>query len=191
MKKTAVIFPGIGYHTDKPLLYYSRKIAAAQGYDVIEVPYGKFPKGVKGSKEKMEKSFFSALEQAEQILRDVDFSENDDILFISKSVGTAVAAAYAEKYVLHTRNVYYTPVEPSFQFMKQPGIVFTGTEDPWVTFDAVEQGCWEGRFPLYVTEDGNHSLETGDVRRDLENLQKIMGITEEYIRSGQRVTEKA
>ena len=55
MKKTAVIFPGIGYHTDKPLLYYSRKIAASQGYDVIEVPYGKFPKGVKGSKEKMEK----------------------------------------------------------------------------------------------------------------------------------------
>lgn len=191
MKKTAVIFPGIGYHTDKPLLYYSRKIAAAQGYDVIEVPYGKFPKGVKGSKEKMEKSFFSALEQAEQILNDVDFSGNDDILFISKSVGTAVAAAYAEKHGLYTRNVYYTPVEPSFQFMKQPGIVFTGTADPWVAFDAVEQGCRNGGFPLYVTEDGNHSLETGDVRRDLENLQKIMGITEEYIRSGQRMIEKA
>ena len=191
MKKTAVIFPGIGYHTDKPLLYYSRKIAASQGYNVIEVPYGKFPKGVKGSKEKMEKSFFSALEQAEQILRDVDFSGNEDILFISKSVGTAVAAAYAEKYGLNTRNIYYTPVEPSFQFMKQPGIVFTGTADPWVTFDAVEQGCREGGFALYVTEGGNHSLETGDVRRDLENLQKIMGITEEYIRSGQMVTEKA
>lgn len=191
MKKTAVIFPGIGYHTDKPLLYYSRKIAAAQGYDVIEVPYGKFPKGVKGSKEKMEKSFFSALEQAEQILNDVDFSGNDDILFISKSVGTAVAAAYAEKHGLHTRNVYYTPVEPSFQFMKQPGIVFTGTADPWVAFDAVEQGCRNGGFPLYVTEYGNHSLETGDVRRDLENLQKVMGITEEYIRSGQRMIEKA
>ena len=41
MKKTAVIFPGIGYHTDKPLLYYSRKIAASQGYNVIEVPYGR------------------------------------------------------------------------------------------------------------------------------------------------------
>ena len=110
MKKTAVIFPGIGFHTDKPLLYYSRKIAAAQGYDVIAIPYGKFPKGVKGSKEKMEKSFFSALEQAEQILKDVAFSEIDDILFISKSVGSAVACAYAENSGLHTRSVYYTPV---------------------------------------------------------------------------------
>ena len=28
MKKLAVIFPGVGYHTDKPLLYYSKKIAS-------------------------------------------------------------------------------------------------------------------------------------------------------------------
>ena len=25
--KLAVIFPGIGYHTDKPLLYYGKKLA--------------------------------------------------------------------------------------------------------------------------------------------------------------------
>lgn len=25
-KKICVVFPGIGYHTDKPLLYYSKKI---------------------------------------------------------------------------------------------------------------------------------------------------------------------
>lgn len=45
MKKAAVLFPGIGYHTDKPLLYYSKKIAAELGYEIIEVPYGKFRKG--------------------------------------------------------------------------------------------------------------------------------------------------
>ena len=26
-KKIAVLFPGVGYHTDKPLLYYSKKLA--------------------------------------------------------------------------------------------------------------------------------------------------------------------
>ena len=31
--KLVVCFPGIGYHCDKPLLYYSRKLAAAAGYD--------------------------------------------------------------------------------------------------------------------------------------------------------------
>ena len=181
MKKLAVIFPGVGYHTDKPLLYYSRKIASQNGYEIVEVPYGKFPKGVKGSREKMEKAFFSAVEQTEEILKDVDFSAYGDILFISKSVGTAVSSAYAGKHHLKTRNIYYTPVEASFQFMTQPGIAFTGTKDSWVDHEAIKEGCEKGRFPLYIIEGANHSLETGDVMTDLENLQKIMQITEKYI----------
>ena len=31
-KKLAVFFPGTGYHKDKPLFYYSRKIAVKQGF---------------------------------------------------------------------------------------------------------------------------------------------------------------
>lgn len=34
MKKIAVLFPGIGYTCDKPLLYYSAKLAAEKGYEV-------------------------------------------------------------------------------------------------------------------------------------------------------------
>ena len=34
MGKLAVIFPGIGYTADKPLLYYSRRIAANLGYEI-------------------------------------------------------------------------------------------------------------------------------------------------------------
>ena len=182
MKKLAVIFPGVGYHVDKPLLYYSKKIASNNGYEIIEVLYGKFPKGVKGSEEKMKKAFLSAVEQAEEILADVDFDKWDDILFISKSVGTAVSSAYAQKHHLKTRNIYYTPVEASFQFMTQPGIVFTGTADTWVTHSAVKEGCERGKFPLYVIDEANHSLETGDTGRDLENLREIMRVTEEYIK---------
>ena len=40
LKKAAVVFPGIGYHTDKPLLYYGKKLAAARGYEIVDVPYG-------------------------------------------------------------------------------------------------------------------------------------------------------
>lgn len=181
MKKLAVIFPGVGYHADKPLLYYSKKIAAHYGYETVEVAYGKLPKKVKGSKEKMEKTFRIALGRAEDILKNVDFSEYDDILFISKSVGTVVASAYAGMHHLKTRNVYYTPVEASFQFMTQPGIVFTGTADTWVSHKAIRDLCEKGGFPMYVTEDGNHSLETGDVQKDLENLLAIMRTTEGYI----------
>ena len=42
-KKLAVFFPGIGYTTDKPLLYYSRKIASEQEYEIKLLPYKGFP----------------------------------------------------------------------------------------------------------------------------------------------------
>lgn len=179
--KLAVIFPGIGYHVDKPLLYYSRKLAQEQGYEVVDVPYGNFPKGVKGSKEKMEEAFRCAMEQAEEILKEIDFSQYEDILLISKSVGTAVASAYAEKHGLKTRNVYYTPVGESFRFMEQSGIVFHGTSDSWVETELVKAECSRRGYPLYLTERGNHSLETGDALKDLVELQHIMEITKAYI----------
>ena len=42
---------------------------------------------------------------------------------------------------------------------------------------AREQG-----IDLHVYEGGNHSLETGDVERDLETLQSVMRVTGEYLR---------
>ena len=36
-KRLAVIFPGIGYHCDKPILYYSRKLAKEQEYYTIAI----------------------------------------------------------------------------------------------------------------------------------------------------------
>ena len=61
MKKIAVIFPGIGYHCDKPLLYYGKRLAARHGYEIREVPYGNFEPGIKGNPEKMQRAFRQAL----------------------------------------------------------------------------------------------------------------------------------
>ena len=87
----AVLFPGIGYTCDKPLLYYSEKLVRERGYEVVRVPYGGFPPNVKGDAAKMYQCFVSAREQTEDILASVDWSKYTDILFFSKSVGTVVA----------------------------------------------------------------------------------------------------
>ena len=183
--KLAVISPGIGYHTDKPLLYYGKNATAALGYEIAEAPYGNFEKNIKGSAEKMEKAFYSARSQAETLLKAVDYDRYDRIVFISKSVGTAVAASYAHDHHIQAEHVYYTPVKASFQFMKtyeeQKGIVFHGTADPWVETADVVKGCRERNLPLYITEGGNHSLETGDVLKDIQNLREIMEKTTEFL----------
>lgn len=183
MKKLAVVFPGIGYHGDKPLLYYSKKIAAGYGFEVIEVPYGNFPKDVKGSAEKMEQAFKIALEQSGEILKDVAFEQYDRLLFLSKSIGTAVAAAFGEGRGLRSANIYYTPVEASLRIMSQPGIVFHGTSDSWAETEPLLRMCREKNYEVHLIENGNHSLETGNVLHDLENMGSIMAATDEYIRS--------
>ncbi len=71
MKKIAVLFPGIGYNCDRPLLYYTGKLALLYGYELKKAEYGGFEAGIKGNREKMEKAFYSALSQTEKILADV------------------------------------------------------------------------------------------------------------------------
>ena len=199
--KLAVLFPGIGYTCDKPLLYYAGKLAQGLGYELKRVEYGNFPAGIKGNREKMKAAFESALTQTEEILKNVDFSQYEDILFISKSVGTVVAACYRQKYHIACRSISFTPLEETFMFIEAHdivptdtmprecasagGIMFHGTKDPWVRDSSlIRKGCERIGQPLYITENGNHSLETGNVAVDIANLQKIMEQVEAYIKSG-------
>ena len=47
MQKIVLLFPGVGYHTDKPLLFYGRKLAQNYGYEtVIHISYGGFKGGI-------------------------------------------------------------------------------------------------------------------------------------------------
>lgn len=174
MKKIAVIFPGVGYHTDKPLLFYSKKLAKQAGYELVEVPYKDLFKNATDPDKKLEAAFHSAFAQTEELLKDVSFGECEDVLFISKSIGTVVASAYAQKYGLEVEHILYTPVEATFSFAPKNGIVFHGTADPMADTDMVKRCCQERRLPLYLVKNGNHSLETGDVLRDLEILKTVI-----------------
>ena len=180
----AVFFPGIGYHTDKPLLYYGKKLATGYGCEIMEMSYGELPTHIKGNHEKMMAAFEKGLSHVTKLLEQVDFSRYEKVLFVSKSIGTAVAAAYAMKNRIDALHIYYTPVEESFQAIGTEGVVFHGTADPWARTDVIRQACEERGLPLYLTEGANHSLETGNVQEDLKNLEEIMRVSEEYIRRG-------
>ncbi len=185
MKKLAVFFPGIGYTVDKPLLYYSRKIALELGYEVRPLPYAGFPGKVRGDKNKMAECFRIALEQSREMLSETDLSICDDILFIGKSIGTAVAAdlASGSPAVEHIRFIFYTPLEDLFTFPFGDAVVFTGTDDPWVggRESRIEALCRERNIPCFVVPEANHSLETANPFKDIENLRFIMKETEAFI----------
>ena len=100
MKKLAVLFPGIGYHVDKPLLYYGAKLAKQYDFEIVEVKYGEFPENIQGSKEKIQEAVWRGIIFAENSLKEVRFEKYDEVVFISKSIGTAIAVEFAKKYAI-------------------------------------------------------------------------------------------
>ena len=180
--KLVVCFPGIGYHCDKPLLYYSRKLAAAAGYDhEIALNYTYRKAGLRGNDAALREAFDTLYVQAETQLATVDWTEYDDVLFLSKSIGTAVAAAYARRNDVVCRHALYTPLALTFEFVPQKAIAFLGTADPWSDVDAVAARSRANGTPLHLYAGANHSLETADVLGNLDVLRDVMQKTQAFV----------
>lgn len=181
--KLCVLFPGVGYTIDKPLLYFSQELAKSRGYEVRSVEYQDLPniKGLADSDETKIQAFNMAIQQSEECLSDINWKDCTDIIFVGKSIGTIVAAALAEKlsYDGSIRFVYFTPLSFTFKYAKPAsGPVFTGTADPWVDHAEIIKKAAELNLPCYTYENANHSLITGDVTRDIEILKEVFEIVE-------------
>ncbi len=186
MKRLAVIFPGIGYTADKPLLYYSRRLAEELGYEIRIMNYQGFPPKIMGDRKLMEESYLIAFNQTQEMLSGIALAEYEDILFIGKSIGTIVAAKIASESSEkdRIRLILYTPLPETFACSFGESLVFTGAEDPWVgkknspIFDI----CKDKRIPCFLIKQGNHSLESNDTMTDLKELFGIMKETERFLR---------
>ena len=174
MKKLCVLFPGIGYHCDKPLLYYSAKLARARGYEVIALRYSGFPDGAKGNDEKMRLAAAHALKQSEQQLENVRFGDYGRVVFIGKSIGTAACLEYKALHGADACGILFTPLEFTLSYDAAGFIAFHGTADPWADTEKIKRLCDEHAVPLYITDNANHSLETGDPLADINTLSGIM-----------------
>ena len=182
MKKLAVIFPGIGYHADKPLLYYAKKIAGQHGYEIVEVGFQNLDKKALQDRKTMLQAFSVAVEQAEKQLEEVDFAAYGEIIFVSKSIGTVAASVYAARNRIPARQVYFTPLEQTFSLVEEGnGLVFFGTKDPFIQTETIESLCVDKKLYYRKIESANHSLETGDLQTDLKNMVDILEETENFL----------
>ena len=190
MKKLAVFFPGVGYTPDKPLLYYSRDLMAALGYEEIVLRYSGFPEKKPGDANNAALAYQIALSQSEEQLAETDFGAYDDIVFIAKSIGTAAAVEIASKSPFREkiRLILYTPLVETFSVPFGEAVVFTGTKDPWVgkKDSQIPTLCAERKIPCHIIEGGNHSLETDDVYENMKILQGVIHTTEEFVRDMER-----
>lgn len=61
---------------------------------------------------------------------------------------------------------------------------FGVTADPWAETGSIIDACQEQEIPLYLTEGANHSLETGDVLKDVQILKETMSRIDTFMREG-------
>ncbi len=179
--KLCVLFPGIGYHCEKPLLYYSSRLAKSKGYEVLALRFSDFPEGAKGNAEKMRTAAEHALRQSEEQLADIDFSRYEETVLIGKSIGTKAALAYREKYGISAKAVLLTPIEMTFEHDTGGCVAFHGTSDQWAATAEIERLCEQHKVPLFEYKRANHSVETDDVFLNIQYLRDIMEKTGRFI----------
>lgn len=187
--KLAIIFPGLGYGPGRPLLYYAGKLAREAGYNLVTVSYGELPRVERPSPGKpldtgkLEECFVLALERATAQLNRAE-ADCSGILLISKSIGTAVGASWAASRGLVPRQILYTPVARTFDFLLARSIAFHGTADPWLGNGECDAGCRSAGVPLYTFEGANHSLECTDVQESIRTLTRAMHLTADFLSQG-------
>ena len=180
-KKLAIILPGIGYHKDKPLLYYATKLVAQLGYEVIHISYEDMPTKIQGDASMMCRTTEIAFAQTEKQLSDMDFSAYTEVLFIGKSIGTVAAAKYVSDYRINAKQLWYTPVEATFSFDSQNVLAFIGDADPWSDLDVIREKVSKMEVSLYNYPGCNHSLECENVEQNLYVLQDVMARSQAFI----------
>ncbi len=183
MGKIAVVFPGIGYHKDKPLLYYSTKLAREAGYQPAYIDFSTIPwdKSDLSDPGRMKDLFTQAMENAEKTFSGISVTDGDELLFISKSIGTVVSACYAARKGIKASQIYFSPVEAFGQFAPDHGLAFYGDNDPLADHTKIEEICATKKIEAHRIPGGNHSLETGDTEKDLKSLSEIMGLIKAFI----------
>ena len=170
-KKLAVIIPGIGYTKDKPILYYSSKLLRESGYEILNVLFSGMPENIMKDDSLKLLAVKLAYEQMTEQLSDVKFSEYEEVVFVGKSLGTIAAAKYVLDNGVTAKQIWYTPLEKTFSYNSKNVLAFIGNADPWSDIDVIRAEADRLGISLVEYDDCNHSLESGDILRDITTLE--------------------
>ncbi|MBO4395304.1 MAG: GNAT family N-acetyltransferase [Eubacterium sp.] len=169
-----LLFPGVRYSVDCPLLYYTRVSYSYAGYDIVPID----DYGVRDSDDL---TAFSeqAVKALSKRLSDISFDDYERVVFAEKSVGTVIGPMLEEALSLNNVNhIIYTPLDATFAFFK-PGRriigVAAGTDDKHIEMKALRSACKKLSIPLVEIKNTGHRLEGGkDVTKDIGNVAQVI-----------------
>lgn len=176
-KKMVMLFPGVRYSVDCPLLYYPGMKYERLGYEKLEIREYEV-EGLDGLEH-----LKAYAEQAEKnVLRQVagiEFSKYEEIVFVEKSIGTVIGMWLEDELGLnHVTHIALTPINETLPFLtenRKITYMVTGTEDAMVNAEQLRAICKKNGFPLSEIGGAGHRLETsGSMRENINILLQVV-----------------
>ncbi|MDD6770315.1 hypothetical protein [Inconstantimicrobium porci] len=178
----AVIFPGIAYTCQERLLIECANKYKTIGYDVVNINFS----SVEFDMNKTLKYNFNLTKDIilNQI-KDIDFDKYEDVVFLSKSIGTSCAAWLEDYLNINVRQFFLTPIPLCLEYLKNTENVMAmviGTKDKFIDFKEVESFCKRNNIKCLIFKDVGHSLKykVDDGETEKLNERVVETVTRRY-----------
>lgn len=166
-----VCFPGTGFTCKEALFERIASDFSARGYEIVRLDFSHIPFR---EIETLEEAVALAQRAVKRQLLHVLFSDYTDVVFVSKSLGTILAAQYERDNELTPRHVYLTPLNKTLMLVRPESRVIAmvlGTQDRFLTGRALMSFCEPRNITCCLIEGVNHSLKDD---LDAARTQKII-----------------
>lgn len=174
MKKLVIIFPGAGYGLDCPLLYYADFVYETKGFDRVHMNYQSILSNAELS---IENKLVKVREYVLEQVKDVNFEVYDEIVFLSKSIGSVEAGILAERLGIKVTQVFITPIEEAISYCDKDSYVVVGTRDK--AYQIYKEHCDTNKIEALYINDADHSLEIeGQPYQSIDVLKNVMKFIE-------------
>ena len=166
-RKIVVSFPG-ARGCEIPLLYFGAQHFEELGYEKRFLSYPR----------NREITLENVLSNALDLLRDLDWSKYEDIVFVSKSLGTVVSCMVKEILNIPARLILFTPLEETLPYIRKENaviLVAMGDQDHYLDASRVTKLCEKEGIRCHIEPGIGHRMEAEkDLRRNLEIVNRVI-----------------
>ncbi|WP_422657604.1 alpha/beta hydrolase [Paenibacillus sp. EC2-1] len=175
--KLVVLFPGKNYPCDKPILHFAGTSAIQSGYDLMVLEYG-----YQAARDNLDMSeLHRVIEESHESVQRI-ISKYEQVIFISKSIGTIVAGEVHEKLDIPIRHIFLTPIKDTIPYInKFNGLVVYGTKDEVFNSEFAKHIHVDEVREVIEIPNANHSLESNNVAESIEILGRVVRIYMNFI----------
>ena len=190
VQSVALVFPGLAYNTDMPLLHYTIETILGSGINVLTVDYdySNIPEFLE--LQIRERSDW-VIEDIEAALKAITEERNQNVgCLVGKSLGTLAVGHLLETYpnLREAKTIWLTPLIKNPQLLEQmlaymkDAVLVVGTEDSHYDRDIVDRLNAATQLSGIIIDRANHSLEIeGEVTQSLRILMQIVAILEQFL----------